>query len=274
MLAADVDPRPGEAPPGGASRGPGAGLVSIVVPAYNEVATAERLLRRIAAVDLAKEVVVVDDGSTDGTRDLLARLKEEGLIGQLIVHARNRGKGAAVRTGFGRARGDIVVVQDADLEYDPAEIPRLVEPIAAGDADAVFGSRFLGGGKRALLSWHTLVNRLLTAISNATTGLRLTDMEVCHKAVRADLLRALPLVSGRFGIEPEITARLAQAGARVLEVPATYEPRGYADGKKIGWRDGLAAVWHILWYGWLGPKTRPWRPETARGSNGGPARPR
>ena len=206
----------------------------------------------------------MDDGSTDGTRELLARLKEEGLISQLVVHGRRRGKGAAVRTGFARARGDIVVVQDADLEYDPAEIPRLVEPIASGKADAVYGSRFRSGSVRTLWSWHALVNRMLTLLSNATTGLRLTDMEVCHKAVRTDLLRTLPLASDRFGIEPEITARLAQAGARVIEVPTTYEPRGYAEGKKIGWKDGLAAVWHILRCGLIGPKPPAWRSEDSR----------
>ncbi len=235
-----------------------------MVPAYNEAATAEPLLRGVAEVPLSKEVVVVDDGSTDGTQGLLARLKEEGLIDQLIIHGRNQGKGAAVRTGFARARGDIVVVQDADLEYVPAEIPRLIEPILRDEADAVYGSRFLGRSRWALMSLHTLGNRALTLLSNATTGLRLTDMETCQKAVRADLLRTLPLASDRFGIEPEITARLAQAGARVLEVRATYEARGYAEGKKIGWKDGLAAVWHILHCGLLGPKPPPWRPNGSR----------
>lgn len=222
------------------------GLVSIVVPAYNERDTAERLLERVAAVPLRKEVIVVDDGSTDGTRDLLAHLHESGdLVSQLVLHDRNRGKGAALRTGFARATGDVVVIQDADLEYDPADIPRVVEPIASGAADAVYGSRFAGAPLRTRLSWHTLGNRALTLLSNAATGLRLTDMETCYKAVRADLLRTLPLECDRFGIEPEITARLAQAGARVVEVPVSYEGRGYTAGKKIGWKDGVAALWHI-----------------------------
>ncbi len=232
--------------------------MSVVVPAYNEVATVERLLLRVAAVPLPKEVIVVDDGSTDGTRSLLRRLKEDGLVDQLLFHDRNRGKGAAVRTGFARANGDVVIVQDADLEYDPGEIPGLLVPIATGQADAVYGSRFLGGPHRVLYYWHMLANRFLTMVSNVFTNLNLTDMETCYKVVRTDLLQSLPLRAERFGIEPEITARLAQAGARIWEVPISYAGRTYAEGKKIGWKDGVAAIWHILRSNVLGPRAQPW----------------
>ena len=233
-------------------------VVSIVVPAYNEVATAERLLRRVAAVPLTKEVIVVDDGSTDGTRELLGRLRDEGLVDQLLLHDRNRGKGAALRTGFAQARGDVVVVQDADLEYDPAEIPTLIVPIATGEADAVYGSRFLGGAHRVLYFWHQMGNKFLTLVSNLFTNLNLTDMETCYKVVRTELLQTLHLRANRFGIEPEITARLAQSRARVWEVPIAYAGRTYAEGKKIGWKDGVAAIWHIVRSHLLGPKPPIW----------------
>ena len=233
-------------------------VVSIVVPAYNEVATAERLLRRVAAVPLTKEVIVVDDGSTDGTRELLGRLRDEGLVDQLLLHDRNRGKGAALRTGFARARGDVVVVQDADLEYNPAEIPTLIVPIATGEADAVYGSRFLGGAHRVLYFWHQMGNKFLTLVSNLFTNLNLTDMETCYKVVRTELLQTLHLRANRFGIEPEITARLAQSRARVWEVPIAYAGRTYAEGKKIGWKDGVAAIWHIVRSHLLGPKPPIW----------------
>lgn len=234
--------------------------VSIVIPVYNEAATVERLLRRVAVVEVRKEVIVVDDGSTDGTRELLPGLRDRGLIDRLFLHERNCGKGAALRTGFGRATGDVTVVQDADLEYDPGEIPRLLEPIAAGRADAVYGSRFLGAPRRALFFWHTMGNRFLTLLSNVFTNLNLTDMETCQKMVRTDLLRSLPLTVDRFGIEPEITARLAQARARVYELPISYDGRTYAEGKKIGWKDGVAAIWFILRCNLLGPRARPWEP--------------
>ena len=237
--------------------------VSVIIPAYNEVATVEKLLRRVVAVPMAKEVIVVDDGSTDGTQPLLVELEERGLIDRLLLHERNRGKGAALRTGFAHATGDVVVVQDADLEYDPGEIPTLLGPIADGKADAVYGSRFMGGPRRVLFFWHTLGNRFLTLLSNAFTNLNLTDMETCQKVIRTELLQSLPLTVDRFGIEPEITARLAQAGARIYELPISYDGRSYAEGKKIGWRDGVAAIWFILRCNLTGPKARPWRGSVA-----------
>lgn len=234
-------------------------VVSIVVPAYNEVATAERLLEQVARLPLSKEVIVVDDGSTDGTRDLLVELEERGLVDRLVLHDRNRGKGAALRTGMAQATGDVVAVQDADMEYDPAELPALVGPIACGEADAVFGSRFPLPFLRGPRTLHLAANKFLTMASNLFTGLGLTDMETCYKVVRADLLRTLPLSANRFGIEPEIASRLAQAGARVRELPIGYRPRSKADGKKIGWKDGVAALWYVGRSSLLGPKAPRWR---------------
>ncbi len=238
--------------------------LSVVIPAYNEAKTAERLLRRVRQVPLKKEVVVVDDGSTDGTRDLLSRLEELGLIDTLVFHEVNKGKGAALRTGFQHATGDVVVVQDADLEYDPAELPRLLEPIRLGQADAVFGSRFLGGPHRVLFFWHRLGNALLTLASNMCTDLNLTDMETCYKMVRRDLLQSLPLSANRFGIEPELTARLAQARAIIYEMPISYHGRSYEEGKKIGWKDGVSAFWYIFKSNFLGPKAKVWVREERR----------
>jgi glycosyltransferase involved in cell wall biosynthesis len=235
-------------------------VLSVVIPCFNEVATAERLLRRVRAVPLRMEVIVVDDGSTDGTRELLRRLETEGLIDLLVLHEQNAGKGAALRTGFERATGDVVVVQDADLEYDPAEFPVLLEPILQGKADAVYGSRFLGGPHRVLLFWHSVGNRFLTLLSNMFTDLNLTDMETCYKVVRRELLQSLRLSADRFGIEPELTARLAQTGARIYELPVSYHGRSYAEGKKIGWRDGVSAIWSIVKYNLLTPSAAAWTP--------------
>jgi glycosyltransferase involved in cell wall biosynthesis len=223
-------------------------VLSVVIPAYNEIATVESLLRRVREVPLRLEVIVVDDGSEDGTRDLLRALEARGLVDVLVFHEVNQGKGAALRTGFQRATGDIVVVQDADLEYDPLELPQLMEPILSGRADAVFGSRFLGGPHRVLFFWHSVGNRVLTLLSNMFTDVNLTDMETCYKMVRRDLLQSLPLSAHRFGIEPELTARLAQAGARIYELPISYHGRSYAEGKKIGWKDGVSALWSIVKY--------------------------
>jgi glycosyltransferase involved in cell wall biosynthesis len=234
--------------------------LSVVVPAYNEAGTIRTLVRRIHAVPLTVEVIVVDDGSTDGTTDALLEMEDEGLIDRLVFHVRNRGKGAALRAGFAEATGDVVVIQDADLEYDPMELPVLLEPILRGWADAVYGSRFLGGPHRVHLFWHYVGNRIVTLASNLFTDLNLTDMETCFKMIRRDLLTTLPLTRDRFGIEPEITARLAQAGARIYELPVSYRGRAYAEGKKIQWRDGVAALWHVFRCNLFPPRARPWTP--------------
>ena len=222
--------------------------LSVIVPAYNEAATVERVVAQLRDVPLKIEVLAVNDASTDGTGAILDRLAAAGLVHRVIHHAENRGKGAALRSGIAAATGDVIVVQDADLEYDPAELPGLLEPIRQGKADAVYGSRFQGGPHRVLFFWHAVGNRLLTLLSNMFTNLNLTDMETCYKLVRADLLKRLPLASNRFGFEVEITARLSQAGARVWELPITYSGRTYQEGKKITWRDGAAALVHILRY--------------------------
>ena len=219
--------------------------LSVLIPVYNERNTIETILDRVHAVPVRTEIVCVDDYSTDGTRERLAELEAAGFIDKLILQPENRGKGAAIRTALAASTGEIVIVQDADLEYDPQDWPALLEPILEGKADACFGSRFLGGPHRVLYYWHSVGNRLLTTFCNMLVNLNLTDMETCYKAVRGDLARSLPLTSDRFGFEPEITARLAQRDARIYEVPISYAGRTYAEGKKINWRDGLAAFWHI-----------------------------
>src|SRR5262249_32497179 len=225
--------------------------LSVLVPAYNEVGTMRALLERVRAVPLPKEVIVVDDCSTDGTAAVLQEFRDETpetpdfrLV--ILRHDRNRGKGAAVRTAIGSMTGDIAVIQDADLEYDPREYPRLIQPIIDGHADVVYGSRFSGSPRRVLLFWHTVGNRLLTLLSNMCTNLNLTDMETCYKVFKADILRRIPLRSDRFGLEPELTAKVARLRCRVYEIPIAYHGRAYAEGKKIGWKDAFSAVWTIL----------------------------
>jgi glycosyltransferase involved in cell wall biosynthesis len=220
--------------------------LSVLIPIYNERNTIETILDRVHGTPIRKEIICVDDGSTDGTRERLLELHAAGFIDRLIFQPENGGKGKAIRTALAASTGDIIIVQDADLEYDPQDWPVLLQPLIDGKADACFGSRFLGGPHRVLYYWHSVGNTLLTLFSNMLTNLNLTDMETCYKAVRGELARSLNLTSDRFGFEPEITARLAQRDARIYEVPISYAGRTYAEGKKINWKDGVAAFWHIL----------------------------
>ncbi len=228
-------------------------ILSVVVPYYNEHATVRSLLRKVAAVPVVGEIIVVDDGSTDGTRESLERIASEWPVEapplRILLHGRNLGKGAALRAGFRIATRPLTIVQDADLEYDPAEYPKLIAPILQGDADVVYGSRFAGFPRRVLYFWHSLGNRFLTTLSNMTTNLNLTDMETCYKVFKTDILKSIPLRSNRFGFEPEITAKVAKLGCRVYEVPISYRGRSYSEGKKIGWKDGVQAFAVILKYG-------------------------
>jgi glycosyltransferase involved in cell wall biosynthesis len=231
-------------------------ILSVLIPVYNERNTIRIILEQVQAVPVRKEVICVNDFSTDGTREMLDALHAEGLIDRLIHQPENRGKGAAIREAMSASTGNIVIVQDADLEYDPADWPTLLSPIIEGKADAVFGSRFLGGSHRVLYFWHSVGNSLLTTVSNMFTNLNLTDMETCYKAIRGEIARSLVLTTDRFGFEPEVTARLAQARARIYEVPISYAGRTYAEGKKINWKDGVAAFWHIVRFNLIKPVTR------------------
>jgi len=227
--------------------------LSVVVPVYNEERTVETLLHAVLATPLPdgieREVIVVDDASTDGTRARLAAFDADPRV-RVLAQSVNRGKGAALRRGFAEAQGDFAIVQDADLEYDPIEYSKLLAPILDGKADVVFGSRFAGSGaRRVLFFWHMVGNRVLTLLSNMTTNLNLTDMETCYKMFRIDVLRRIRIEEDRFGFEPEITAKVARLGVRVYEVGISYAGRTYEEGKKIGWRDGVRALWCIVKYG-------------------------
>jgi glycosyltransferase involved in cell wall biosynthesis len=226
--------------------------ISVVIPCYNEVDTIEAILEAVRASEIRdKEILVVDDASTDGTREKLRSLDGVGGV-KVIFHERNQGKGAALRTGFRAATGDVVIVQDADLEYDPREYPKLLAPIREGKADVVYGSRFAGGeSHRVLYFWHYAANKLLTLFSNMFTNLNLTDMETCYKAFRREVIQKIDLREQRFGFEPEVTAKVARMGCRIYEVGISYSGRTYAEGKKIGWRDGIRALWCVVRYNLL-----------------------
>jgi glycosyltransferase involved in cell wall biosynthesis len=219
-------------------------LLSVVMPVYNERETVEEMIRRVLAVPLRIQLIVVDDGSRDGTREILAGLQGE-LGFQLVLQERNQGKGAALRRGFEEVRGDLVVIQDADLEYSPEEYPQLIELICQGRADVVYGSRFLGRHRVFMFS-HYLGNRIVTLLTNILYNTMLTDMETCYKVMRAEIVKGMNLQSNGFGIEPEMTAKIFKGGHRVYEIPITYDGRGYDQGKKITWRDGFVALWILL----------------------------
>src|SRR5207248_5132350 len=224
-------------------------LLSVVIPCYNERSTVAELLRHVREVPIEKEIIVVDDKSTDGSAGVVAALANQYPEIRHIFQPVNMGKGAAIRRGIAEAAGDIVVIQDADREYDPNEYPKLIQPIVDGHADVVFGSRFEGYPRRVMLYWHRLGNNLLTFLSNCTTNLDLTDMETCYKVFRREIIQSINLKSDRFGIEPEITAKVAKRGYRIFEVPISYYGRDYWEGKKINWKDGFSAIWTILKFG-------------------------
>jgi glycosyltransferase involved in cell wall biosynthesis len=220
--------------------------LSVIVPVYNEGGTILDVIRRVKEAPFIKEIILVDDGSTDGTSTLLHRISDPEIT--VLFHESNQGKGAAIRTAVPHITGEVVIIQDADLEYHPSEYPKLIAPIQGGVADVVYGSRFQGGTHRALLYWHSIGNRLITTLSNMFTNLNLTDMETGYKAFRAEILKKIKIESKRFGFEPEITAKVAKMRCRVYEVPISYWGRDYSEGKKISWKDGLAAIYWIIKY--------------------------
>ncbi len=225
--------------------------LSVVIPVYNEKRTLSELIRRVEAVKLEKEIIIVDDASTDGTRDLLKKYEEQERF-KVIYQSKNAGKGSALRAGFDKAEGEIIIVQDADLEYDPKEYPILIEPILDGRADVVYGSRFLGGTHRVFFFWHYVGNKVLTTLSNMCTNLCLTDMETGYKVFRRTVLDSFILKCNRFGFEPEFTSKIARHAFRVYEVPISYSGRGYEEGKKVNWKDGVAALWFIFRFRFFG----------------------
>ena len=219
--------------------------LSVVIPVHNEKKTLDELISRVEAVNLDKEIIIVDDASTDGTRQLLKKYEEREKF-KVIYQQKNTGKGSALRVGFDKAEGEIIIVQDADLEYDPTDYPELLKPILDGRADVVYGSRFLGGPHRVFFFWHYVGNNILTTLSNMCTNLCLTDMETGYKVFRRTVLDAFTLKSNRFGFEPEFTCKIALNKFRIYEVPISYSGRDYEEGKKIGWKDGVAALWFIF----------------------------
>ena len=222
--------------------------LSIVMPVYNEHATIEEILSRVEAVGLADEIVIVDDGSTDGTRELLHELASKYPIINLIMHQHNQGKGAAVRTGIQAARGELILIQDADLEYDPRDYPTLLKPIEEGVADVVYGSRFLGAPRRSTMFWHMVANKLLTLFTNILYNSILSDMETGYKLFKSEVIKSIPLRARRFDFEPEVTAKMLKRRIRIFEVPISFYPREYSEGKKIGLRDAFEAAWTLLKY--------------------------
>ncbi|PJC74146.1 MAG: glycosyl transferase [Syntrophobacterales bacterium CG_4_8_14_3_um_filter_49_14] len=218
--------------------------LSIIIPVYNEKTTIKEIIKKISLIDIQKEIVIVDDCSSDGTVDILKDIESDDL--KVFYHERNMGKGAAVRTAFKHITGDIIIIQDADLEYDPRDYPSLIRPIIEGRADVVYGSRFLGGPHRVLFFWHYVGNRIITTFSNMLSNLNLTDMETGYKVFRREIIQNLKLKSNRFGFEPEITMKVAKANCRIYEMPISYWGRDYAEGKNISWKDGIAAIFHIF----------------------------
>ena len=221
--------------------------LSIIIPVYNEYSTIKEIIKRVQTVPFEKEIIVIDDYSTDGTRELLKEMEQDSGL-RIFFHPKNMGKGAALRTGFSHITGDIVIIQDADLEYDPVEYQKLIQPICEDKADVVYGSRFMGGPRRVLYFWHSVANSILTIFSNMMTNLNLTDMETGYKVFRREVIEKISLKSNRFGFEPEITAKISKLGIRIYEIPISYYGRKYDEGKKIGWKDGISAFFTIIRY--------------------------